>query len=117
MKSKFLTVSAIMLLLMIGCDGCLRNCQSSCANNLGADWLVVQYDMNGDPFNCWQLSDVSLSSEPNSDGIQWLDKRTGNMVHLSGWYNHVQTTPSSIADAAITVGIDLAKCSHGHYQN
>ena len=38
------TLAAIAL---VGCASTQRQCQSCCAENNGADWIVLQYDYSG----------------------------------------------------------------------
>ena len=107
-------VLALVLLLVSGCARMERGCASGCANNLGADWLIVQYNNVGTPINCWKLDDVSVANEGNSDGIYWASD-LGHLVHVGGWYNRVQVEGGRWSQAASEVGIDLARCTGGRY--
>jgi hypothetical protein len=91
-----------------------RGCSSWGAENFGADWIVVQFDMMGKPFNCWILEGKSVTNEPASDGIYWTDV-SGNLVHISGWYNRVQVNNGSWAKAAKSLGVDRNLCKGGKY--
>lgn len=100
-------------LLLVGCAGTSRSCASCNAENFGADWIIVQYRVDGVPINCWQLRQVSVANEQGSDGIYWATP-SGNLIHISGWYNRVQVK-GSFESAAKEVGIDLAACPGGRY--
>lgn len=111
------TISTILsLTLLTGCAGAQRSCTNWSAESFGADWLVVQLDMNGHPFSCWKLKNTSIANEDKSDGIHWQDNRTGHMVHISGWYNRVQVANSDFDGAAKILGVDAKKCSEGVYE-
>ena len=105
----------VALVALVGCAGTARNCASCSANRFGADWIVVQYRVDGTPFLCWRLDGVSIDNEQNSDGIYWLDSKTGNLVHISGAYSRVQVSSSRWEEAAAHLGVVLAKCSNGAY--
>lgn len=113
MKARFSRYIAIAFL--VGCAGFDRNCSSSCAENLGADWVVVQYRFDGEPINCWKLNNVSIANEPASDGIYWKDSSTGHLVHISGWYNRVQVDHNDFRSAAELMGVDMNRCTGGRY--
>lgn len=105
-----------VLFLFTGCAGWTRGCDSWFARSIGANWIVVQYDQLGRPFNCWKLNGVSIANEEASDGIFWVDDHTGNLVHISGWYNRVQVSRfGTFDDAARLIGIDLDRCTDGRY--
>jgi len=77
--------SIILMLTIVGCAGIERSCSSCMATKLGSDWIVVELrEMDGTPYRCWMLEDVSIANEEASDGIYWKDPKTGNMVHVSG---------------------------------
>lgn len=101
------------VLLLTGCAGFQRSCSSFNAQNFASDWIVVQYSYNGVPINCWKLPNTSISNEDHSDGIYWLDQNTGNLVHISGWYNRVQGR--NWATSAKTLSIDEKLCGDGAY--
>lgn len=111
MKRRIMTI--LCLLLLTACAGTQRGCASFNAENFASDWLVVQYGFNGVPINCWKLPNTSISNEGNSDGIYWLDANTGNLVHISGWYNRVQGR--SWDTSAKSLGIDANLCGDGAY--
>lgn len=96
--------SATSPVFLNGCEGCNRGISQFIASDVtGADWLVIQYDMNGTPFRCWQLERVGVTSESGSDGIFWKS-REGNLVHVSGIYNYIQVDDwdSAYGEAGIT---------------
>jgi hypothetical protein len=116
MPSKIKTVISIVLLsLVIGCAGMQRGCSGFAAESFGADWIVVQYDMNMQPKCCWKLTNTSITNETNSDGIYWVDSRTGHLVHISGWYNRVQVKDRDFEAAAKLVNVDLSLIQNGIY--
>lgn len=100
--------------LTTGCAGASRDCSSANAGSFGADWIVVQYQANGTPMNCWKLENTAMDNEPHSDGIYWLDPK-GHLVHISGWYNRVQVERRSWEEAATAIGVDLSRCKNGKY--
>lgn len=102
-------------LLLAGCAGLNRGCSVFGAENFGADWVVVQYDMQGHPYNCWKLENVSITNESGSDGIYWAEGTLGHLVHISGWYNRVQVHGGDYAGAAQLIGVDIRQCRNGHY--
>ena len=102
-------------LSLASCAGLTRSCSSCSAEQFASDWLVVQYDMQGKPYNCWKLEETSVTNEPHSDGIYWLDGISQNLVHISGWYNRVQVERNQWDEAARSVGVDTAKCTGGTY--
>lgn len=99
-----------LLIIFGGCAGTQRGCASSCAEELGADWVVVQVDMRGRPFRCWELHDVSIANEHASDGIYWEDEH-GNLVHISNFYNRVQVTGRNWEAAYATLGLAPGACA------
>lgn len=112
MKSKLL--KWLPLALLAGCAGLSRDCSSGCNSSFGADWIVVQFDLRGKPFNCWRLPNVSMTNEPHSDGIFWQD-RDGHLVHISGWYNRIQVQGGNWKGAGIALGVDADSCKSGYY--
>ena len=104
----------LFAIFMFGCAGMQRSCASGCAENFGADWIIATYGMSGDVLGCWKLSNVSVTNEPHSDGIYWTGSG-GHLVHISGWYNRVQVQGGDYEGAAKEIGIDLARCTGGHY--
>ena len=95
--------------LLIGCAGTQRDCASCSAESFGANWVVVQTEMRGQPFRCWTLRGVSVSNEANSDGI-WWQSPNGNLVHISNNYNRVQVTGENWAAAYAELGITEDTC-------
>ncbi len=112
-KRSFLTY-AILTLLFVGCAGWERNC-SNCGNDAyGADWIIVQYKLDGQPMNCWKAPRTSVANEHASDGIYW-QSQTGNLLHISGHYSRVQVLGGDYAGAAQELGIDINRCKAGRY--
>jgi hypothetical protein len=105
----------IIALFLFSCVGLEKSCSSCNASNFGGDWIVVQFNTAGTPFNCWKMAGVSISNEEGSDGIWWKNS-SGHLVHISGWYNRVQVRGGDWSAAASAVGIDLKKCSEGVYK-
>ena len=105
----------LVLLTMVGCAGFQRSCSSSIAGGFGSDWVIVQFDCSGKPFNAWLLKGCSVSNEEGSDGIYWLDSSSGHLVHISGWYNRVQVTGGRFGEAALLLGVEVSKIGAGKY--
>lgn len=100
----------LLFCLLPACAGFERGCSSDIAETFGADWLVVQLNAFGEIIRCWQLQGVSITNEPNSDGIYWKDE-SGNLIHLSGQYNRVQVTRSNWPAAFATLGMKGKSCA------
>jgi hypothetical protein len=113
MKTLIRLGIVLALLAMVSCAGVSRGCASWWANNAGADWIIVQYAMDGKPINCWQYTNVSVTNEAQSDGIYWS---AGHLVHISGWYNRVQVSNHDFVGGAKMLGIDLDRCVGGAYR-
>lgn len=99
--------SWLLLSLLTGCAGTERSCAADNATRFGADWVVVQMDLNGRPFRCWSLTGVSIANEPQSDGIYW--EGPGGLVHISGHYNRIQVT-QGWNRAYAELGLNAEKC-------
>lgn len=116
MKSKIKTFVVVLLTVCLsGCAGFQKSCSSWSAENFASDWVVVQFDFQGKPFNCWKLKNTSVSNESNSDGIWWQDSKSGHLVHLSGWYNRVQVSNGDFEGAAKHLDVSLTQCTDGKY--
>lgn len=107
--------AAFFSLFLLGCASWERDCNSGVSQSFGADWVVVQYKMDGEPINCWNLTNAAISNEQGTDGIYWQDPSTGNLVHISGWYNRVQVVKNNHEAAAIVLGVELSRCKNGKY--
>lgn len=105
----------VFALLVMGCASMERGCASGCASTVGSDWLVVRYTMSGEPVACWQLHDAVVTSETGSDGVWWQDRESGHLVHIGGWYDHVQVKGGDFARAASNLGVDIRGCVGGRY--
>ena len=84
-----IAVIVVLLAVVIGPKGCVREIKSWKADAYGSDWLVVQYAMDGSVIHTWELKNKSVGSESSSDGIFFPDNK-GNIAHLSGHYVYVQ---------------------------
>jgi hypothetical protein len=100
----------LMALVVSGCAGMQRECSSSCASQVGADWVVVQTTQDGKPFRCWELRDVSVANEPNSDGIYWQSP-DGHLVHIANHYVRVQVEHGKYESALSEIGMTRAQCT------
>lgn len=100
----------LTVMLLAGCAGVQRDCSAMWASNIGADWIIVQYRMDGTPIYCWKLKSVAITNEERSDGIFWKDSRTGHLIHLSGWYNRVQVVDGEFDGAAALIGAESVAC-------
>lgn len=114
--NKLLANLLFFSVVLLGCAGVQRDCSSSCASNLGGDWVLVQYRFDGTPINCYQLKDTPITNEPHSDGVYWQDEG-GHLVHISGWVNRVQVSGGKYDEAAKTLGVDMKFCKNGVYAN
>jgi hypothetical protein len=95
-----LAVIALLIFLIMGPAGISRAFQKWNASAYGSDWVIVQYTQDGSIISHWELTDKSVASETNSDGINFVD-RDGNMVHLAGHYVYVQVNGSMGQKAAL----------------
>jgi hypothetical protein len=107
-KTKWIVAG--MVFVGFACQGQARGCQAACAEQYGADWVVVQTDWEGYPYRCWTLKNTAIANETNSDGIYWVDPETKNLVHISGGYNRVQVIDNRWDDAFATLGITREIC-------
>lgn len=121
MKKVFTLILALTALFLVACEKSCQQCNRTTTSWKGADFMVVQFDQDGKPFNCWKLQDVAIVDDDHSGGIWWTDDRSGDLVHISGWYNYIQIgggmTGETSVDAAKALGIDLFRCGHGRYLN
>lgn len=101
--------TVLLVVFLVGCAGMQRDCAGCNAGAFGADWVVVQMDMNGRPFRCWTLRNTSISNEEHSDGI-WWQSPNGNLVHISGLYNRVQVSNGNWSAAYQEVGLTENSC-------
>jgi len=104
----------LALILLTGCAGWERDCNSSVASSFGADWIVLQYGFDGTPINCWKLTNTGITNEQGTDGIYWQNPG-GHLVHISGWYNRVQVSGGDFAGAAKSIGVEVERCTGGKY--
>ena len=104
-------ILVIMIFIGLCCQGWNRGMSSCCASSFGSDWLVIQYNYNGELIQCWKLTNTSVDNEPHSDGIYWLDNKTNHLVHISGWYNRIQVVNGNFESASKLLRIDLSKCN------
>ena len=106
----------VLLLVLAACAGTARDCSSSCASNFGSDWIVVQYQYDSQPMNCWALRNTAIDTE-GSNGIFWQDPGSSNLVHVSGIaLNRVQVQGGRWQEAADHLGINLKSCDNGRYK-
>ncbi len=109
-KPRKVAFSTLLLFLFAGCASLDRGCSSCNAENFGADYVIVQMDLEGRPFRCWALQNVSITNESQSDGIYWKDTASGNLVHISGHYNRVQVVGGNWNDAFQHIGLTKEAC-------
>ena len=109
---KFLTIPVLLgwALLLTSCASWGRQCTGCMAESFGADWVITQNDMQGKPYRCWKLTNVSVDNEPGSDGVQWKSP-DGHMVHIAGQYNRVQVTNGRWDSAFSELGITEDSCT------
>ena len=111
----FVLLVVVVGTLLVGCAGFDTWSASLNASTVGADWIVVQYRLDGMPINCWAMESTAIFNEASSDGIYWKDPRLGHLVHISGWYNRVQVENKKFEEAAKQVGVELSACGNGKY--
>lgn len=93
-------------ILLSGCAGQQRSCQAYQAETYGADWIITQDRADGSVARCWKITGQSVANEDSTDGIHWIDPRTGHLIHISGWYNRVQVVGDNWQEAGKLVGVD-----------
>lgn len=104
-----------LLFLLVGCAGTMRDCSSCNAESFGSAWLIVQYNYDSKPMNCWHYDDVAITTE-GSNGIFWKDPKSGNLIHVSGIaLNRVQISGDNWENASEHLGIKLTACHNGRY--
>ena len=108
-------VLASLLTMVAACAGFERGCSDWGATTFGADWIVVQYDLNMNPKLCWKLENKSVANETSSDGIYWNNGLYGDLIHVSGHYNFVQVENNNFAGAAKALGVTANNCVGGRY--
>lgn len=96
--------------LIFGWKGVSRGCSGCVARAAGTDWIIVQLDLEGEPFRCWELRDVSVANESQSDGIYW-EEENGNLVHISGLYNRVQVSGGNWDAGFRSLGLTRDECA------
>ena len=101
------------LILLGGCDTFDRGCASATKEGLGADWIIVQFDADGIPINCWRLENtwVTLSAQ-NSMG--WRNS-SGHDLTVTGWVNRVRVANREWDTAAYELGVNALRCTSGKY--
>jgi hypothetical protein len=101
----------VVVLVWVGMSwrGISRGCSGCYASSVGADWIVVQVDLEGRPFRCWELDNVSVANESQSDGVYW-EESNGNLVHISGLYNRVQISGENWDEGFSTLGLTREEC-------
>ena len=102
---------ALTVSLLTGCAGMQRGCTVWNAERYGGNWVVAQMGGDGKPALCWLLRGASVTNEPQSDGIYWLD-RDGDLVHVAGWVDRVQVSGGDYGAAARKLRIaDVSGCT------
>lgn len=107
-------LAVVLAIFAVGCAGIQRDCASSMSSNFGANWIIVQFDSTGRPFNCWKLNNVVLTNEASGDGVWWQDS-DGHLAHVAGWYNRVQVNGTNFDTAGKLLGVDANRCTNGQY--
>jgi len=105
----------LWLLTLCGCAAFSRDCSSCTASNFGSDWIVVQYNYNVTPINCWMLRNTAITNETQTDGIYWKSS-DGHLVHISGWYNRAQVNNGDWKGAVHQLNVDYDGCTEGAYR-
>lgn len=102
------------LVMSSACAAMQKSCSQAGASTFGSDWIVVQFDQSGHPFNCWKLRGAVVESSGGGN-VDWKDTATGHLVHITGWENRVQVSNGDFASAARLLAVDDALCADGHY--
>lgn len=97
-------------LLISECRGCQRKAQDIWAGGVGADWIIIERRLDGTPYQCWMLEDVSVANEGSSDGIYW-ENENGNLIHISGSYDRVQVLNDHWSDALEEINMTREACN------
>ena len=101
----------LSVLMLAGCAGLERGCSSMCAEEFGSDWIIVELtEAGGKPYRCWELRDVSITSEAGSDGIYWLTE-VGNLIHVSGSYDYIQVEHNAWDEAFEELNLTREACT------
>ena len=102
---------SLCALALFACEGTVKSVSSGCAEQVGADWVVVELrEADGTPYRCWKLEDVSISNEKGSDGIYWRT-RDGHLVHVSGSYDRVQVRGGKWGEAFSLMNMTEESCN------
>jgi hypothetical protein len=104
-----IVLACIAIYITVSWEGVSRDCSGCWAERTGADWVIVQLDLNGRPFRCWELEGAAITNEERSDGIWWEDEH-GNLVHISGLYNRVQVRGDNWDEAFASLGLTRGVC-------
>lgn len=104
----------VACVLTAGCAGMQKSCAQFSNSTSGSDWIVVQYAGDGRAFHCWKLRWAVVESTQGGN-VDWQDRQSGHLVHLTGWENRVQVGGGDFAGAAKLLGVDAGQCDSGTY--
>ena len=107
----------IILALLASCVGCAgtgKACSQMGASAFGSDWIIVQYRQDGTAFHCWKVRDAAVDSGQGGN-IDWKDRQTGHLMHITGWENRIQVAGGDFETAGRLVGVDSNLCGNGIY--
>lgn len=97
----------LWLLFLGGCAGFSRDCASCKAESFGTDWIVVQTDMDGRAYRCWELHNTSVTSDEHT--VYWMGDH--GLVHLEAAFDAVQVTADDWDGGFAELGLTEATCT------
>ena len=103
LKNSHLWVSGFLVALLIGLaivgpSRLYRAYRDWKTDAYGANWLVIQQDMNRNPVHIWKLKNRSIGNEEMSDSIFFTDNN-GYVIHLSAPYIYLEVTDGNFFKA------------------
>lgn len=103
------------LILLGGCEAFDRGCASATKEGLGADWIIVQFDTDGIPINCWRLENTWVAGQSHAPNTYWWRSVAGHDITVTGWVNRVKVADKRWESAAYELGVDVLRCTSGKY--
>ena len=76
------TIAALFIAIVMGSTSC-TDAQRSKIGGLGDEFKVEMINCNGTVARSW-ISSGKVSSEANSDGYYFKDKKTGKLIEVTG---------------------------------
>ena len=81
-KRKLKTMAILFIAIVVGIVSC-TDAQRSKIGGLGDEFKVEMINCNGTVARTW-ISSGKVSSETNSDGYYFKDKKTGKLIEVTG---------------------------------